>query len=189
MISSAQLNGLQLDEDEVLSTSQLLETTIKSNGDTETHYSLNLIVDVILNDDMTLTVANYTKEESEIEPGGESRIYAKIYYETGEVGNVPYIRLTGVQGTYSILNTGTKYSNGQVRYGWRGFYLPQVRYENFTSGWYYRTSGTKVNVNGRQLETSDVAYAYIWGEAKCTLTRGNQSWTASLLVGEYQSPY
>lgn len=184
---------IHLDDEELNIGSPVIDTQLVTGpsnyaSSAEQNFISTIAIDVALIESQdehgTLTVvprANYTKEETG-QSSSDIRIYTKIYWSTGEIYNagadVAYVKLTQVSSTYQLLDTTCTLSNKCLKYGYGGYSLETSSFVDYESPWYATSS---FSVTAPPLEaTPGGMYFEIWGEAKCTMTRGNQTWDFSV---------
>lgn len=184
---------VRLDDEELLLgtpvvTTQLAESPTARASSGEQSYVSTVAIDIEFvettdaqGDVLTTPRASYTKEEY-VQSSSDVRVYAKIYWSTGEMYNagayVPYVKLTQVSSRYELLDTTCTLSNKCLRFGYGGYNLDTSGFVNYTSNWLNTTS---YNVSAPPLEATPEGISFeLWGAAKCTMTRGNQTWNVSV---------
>ncbi len=173
--------------DDVLKTTQLLEERKYENGADESLYLTTVITDVSFVEDAlgsatpVIARALNTKEENNKGYSTDVRVYCKIYYTSGTYSGTPYVQLTKVEGTFTLLDSQCTINTKYVRGYWGGF-TTEIKVVRYDSPWYQK-SGNPISqsfTGARMIDIDGSAMYEIGGTAKCTVSRGNQTWDLSL---------
>lgn len=174
--------------DDVLKTTQLLEERMYENGANESLYLTTVITDVSFVEDAlgsatpVVTRAAHTKEEdNNTGYNSDVRVYCKIYYTSGIYSGAPYVQLTKVEGTFTLLDSQCKINAKYVRGYWGGITL-DIKVTRYDSPWYQKTGNpiSQAFTGERMCDIDGISIYEIGGTAKCSVSRGTQSWDLTL---------
>ena len=191
LLDNAQLtiNGIPLNiENCVVGSNKLVSVQQNGNGTGHGNYLAELGIGVAFEEIggvITPKATTYTKtEESDNSISTDVYITVTITYEAGSMQHggqtVSYLELISVAASYRSTSVQLSLTHKNVRGRYIGYNLNTSQFVNYTSPWYEATS---CSINGVPLEdTRDGISCGLYGDARVTVTRGNQTWIVEYTV-------
>lgn len=194
------VNGTPVDADIDINT-KLQSTYMSNSGDIKQIYAADATstFEAIIDDGGELlvepraNVSERTLTEASENYSDWLQLKTTIYYETGTYNTIGYIKLTKVSTTVSYIGANVKSNLLKLRYGYFGYNLDTelLMSGQYTSAWTSKSSALNLSTSAScpRLELTPGGIPYnVFGEASCSASRGNTSFTVSHSVREIDAP-